>query len=66
MAAFYGYPLIYFSFFSLCAKNILNELFTKRFRGAALNGTETQIFIKPGLITGDKIKPKLTNWPDAI
>ncbi|WP_259395135.1 contractile injection system protein, VgrG/Pvc8 family [Pseudoalteromonas sp. SR43-5] len=31
-----------------------------------LKGAETQIFIKPGLITGDKIQPKLTNWPDAI
>ena len=35
-------------------------------RNAALNGIETQIFIKPGLIAGDKIQPKLTNWPDAI
>jgi len=31
-----------------------------------LKGAETQIFIRPGLITGDKIQPKLTNWPDAI
>jgi len=31
-----------------------------------LKGTETQIFITPGLITGNKIQPKLTNWPDAI
>ena len=58
--------LIYFSFFSLCAICFLSKLFTKRLRGAALNGAEAQIFIKPGLITGEKIKPKLTNWPDAI
>ena len=47
-------------------QNFLSELFIMMLRDAALNGAETQIFIKPGLITGDKIQPKLTNWPDAI
>jgi len=31
-----------------------------------LQGNNTQIFVKPGLITGDQIKPRLTNWEDVI
>ncbi|MCJ8351195.1 hypothetical protein [Moritella sp.] len=31
-----------------------------------LQGNNTQIFVKPKLITGDQIKPQLTNWEDAI
>jgi hypothetical protein len=31
-----------------------------------LQGNNTQILVKPKLITGDQIKPRLTNWKDAI
>ncbi len=31
-----------------------------------LQGGNTQLFVKPKLITGDQIKPRLTNWKDAI